>query len=249
MFLETIDAVIVEMERVMQRCLEEKSKLGYFSVLYYNVTLRVRDAIKAGRFEDPVRMERLDVIFACRYLDAINAYWQGKPTSASWDVAFKAASSRSPVILQRLLLGMNAHINFDLSIAAAKTSPGASLPALQRDFQEIMNLLNEMIDAMSDRIEKVSPIIRILDKMGGRTDEYLCGFGIKAARDIAWKAAERLAVADEQTFEQQLKIQDKIVAELGKRILRPGIWLSTGLFFISLSESQDVPKVMDTLRM
>ena len=68
-------------------------------------------------------MERLDAIFAARYLEAVQQLWSGSVPSRSWRVAFDAATQPGPIVLQHLLLGMNAHINLDLSIAAARTSP------------------------------------------------------------------------------------------------------------------------------
>src|SRR5512143_2170317 len=72
---QTIDDIIAEMDCVIERCIQKRSKLGYFAMLYRDVTVRVRDGIAAGRFEDGPRMEQLDVVFANRYLDALHAYW------------------------------------------------------------------------------------------------------------------------------------------------------------------------------
>src|SRR5690606_9901383 len=128
---------------------------GYFAVLYRRVTARVDDGIRQGRFEDGARMERLDVVFANRYLDALARYRAGEATTRSWAVAFRAAETWNPLVLQHLLLGMNAHINLDLGIAAAETAPGAALPGLERDFHEITTLLGEMLDDVQDRIGRI----------------------------------------------------------------------------------------------
>jgi hypothetical protein len=104
-------------------------------------------------------MERLDVIFANRYLDALNQFWRGETPTQCWSVAFQSTRQWSPIILQHLLLGMNAHINLDLAIAAAQVAPGNKLPGLKRDFEEITVLLSEMIQGMEQRIEQVSPFL------------------------------------------------------------------------------------------
>src|SRR5512143_674737 len=168
---QTINDIIDEMDCVIERCAREQSKLGYFAVLYRDVTVRVRDGIAAGRFEDGPRMERLDVIFANRYLDALQTYWGGGHPTRGWDVAFEAARQWSPTILQHLLLGMNVHINLDLAIAAAQVAPGDALPGLERDFEEITVLLNDMVQGMEARIEQVSPWFRLIDRAGRRTNE------------------------------------------------------------------------------
>lgn len=155
-------------------CINEHSKLGYFATLYRNVTVRVRDGIAAGRFEDGPRMERFDVAFANRYFEAFDRALRQEQTTQSWHVAFHAARQWSPVILQHLLLGMSAHINLDLAIAAAEIAPGKQLPGLKNDFFEITVLLSELVDSVQERIDRVSPWFHPIDRLGRRTDERLC---------------------------------------------------------------------------
>lgn len=247
---QTIDDIIAEMDCVIERCIQERSKLGYFAMLYRDVTVRVRDGIAAGRFEDGPRMERLDVVFANRYLDALHAYWAGEIPTQSWVVAFETAHQWAPIILQHLLVGMNVHINLDLAIAAAQVAPGDALPGLKRDFEEITVLLNEMVQGMEARIEQVSPWFRLIDWAGGRTNNQVCGFGMQQARDMAWRAAERLSVLSPDELEQEIAWHDKIVATLGRLIRSPlGVRLKLVLVLILLRESRDVPGVMNTLTM
>lgn len=247
---ETIEDIIAQLDRVIERCSREHSKLGYFAVLYRDTTDQVRQAIAAGRFEDGRRMERFDIIFARRYLEAIERHWRGEKPTKSWHTAFQAAHTYSPTILQHLLLGMSAHINFDLAIAAVQTAPGEELPGLKRDFMEITVVLDEMIDSVQERIEKVSPWFRIIDRVGGRTDEWICAFAIDAARDLAWKSAEKLAVLNPEEFDLEVARHDQIVATLGNRIRAPGgPLLSTGLRLIRLRERHHVHTVIEALKM
>jgi hypothetical protein len=247
---QTIADIIAQMDQVIARCYREQSKLGYFAVLYRNVTVRVRDGIAAGRFENAARMERLDVIFAQRYLDALDQFWRGETPTQSWVVAFRAAREWSPIILQHLLFGMNAHINLDLAIAAAQAAPGNELPGLKRDFEEITVLLNEMIQGMQDRIEQVSPWFRVLDRVGGRTNEQLCGFGIEQARNLAWLTANLFAATAPEKMADQIALHDQIVAGLGNLIRSPiGNLLRGSLALIRLREAGDVRAVMNVLRM
>jgi len=246
---QTINDVIAHMDQVIARCIRERSKLGYFAVLYRDVTGRVRDAIAAGRFENGPRMERFDIIFAERYLEALESHWQNKTTRRCWEVAFTAAPAWSPIILQHLLFGMSAHINFDLAIAAAQTAPGAELPALKRDFEEITVVLNEMTEDIQTRVARVSPWFRLIDRVGGRTDEQILSFAMRASRDLAWKAAEALASAAPDEAARETEVYDAVVAALGKKIRAPGRLLNLALLLIRLRETRDVPTVIETLRM
>src|SRR5688572_17762750 len=103
MSADSIDGVIERIDRIIDRCVRERSRLGYFAVLYRDVTVNVRSAIRAGVFEDSRRMERLDVIFASRYVDAVERFWAGQTPTQSWLVAFRSALLTRPIILQHLL--------------------------------------------------------------------------------------------------------------------------------------------------
>ena len=77
----------------------------------------MKDGINNKDFEDGVRMERLDVTFANRYLDAFYSWIAGKQITNSWKIAFDSVAQSKSLVIQHLLLGMNAHINLDLGIA------------------------------------------------------------------------------------------------------------------------------------
>lgn len=245
---QTIDDVINQMNKVIDRCIREKSKIGYFAVLYRDVTVQVKQKIQEGNyFEDNARMERLDVVFANRFLDAIHEYWQEDKPSKSWMVAFETSKSKSPIILQHLLLGMNAHINLDLAIATAQVAPGDKLPKIENDFQKIMDLLSSMIDGVQERIEKVSPAIKLIDRFGGRTDEEIAGFAIKKARDLSWNTAQKLAIETPEQFGRSYAVHDDLVSLVAKYIARPGIILTLCFWLIRIRESKDVVKVINML--
>ena len=243
----TIDDVLARLELILARCLRDRSRLGYFAALYRAVTRRVRDGIASGRFENGPRMERLDVIFANRYLDAVDQLWRGEEPTRSWQLAFRAAERRSPVILQHLLLGMNAHINLDLAVAAAEAAPGDSLPGLKRDFDEITVLLDEMIQGVQDRIAGVSPWLAVIDVAGGRTDEEIGRFAIGKARSLAWCTAGNLAPLGPEARARAISVHDDVVVLVGQGILSPGPLLRTALLLARARETRPVPEVIEAL--
>ena len=112
----SIDEVIARLDAIIDRAIVERDRLGFFAVLYRTVTVAVKEGIAARRFQDGPRMERLDIVFANRYLQAFDQHRRGESPTRSWRAAFQAGASRRVVILQHLLLGMNAHINLDLGI-------------------------------------------------------------------------------------------------------------------------------------
>ncbi|MFP4635849.1 MAG: DUF5995 family protein, partial [Nitriliruptoraceae bacterium] len=64
----SIDEVIAELDDVIARAIAQRDAAGYFAVLYRKVTATIRDGLATGFFDDAERMERLDVLFAERYL-------------------------------------------------------------------------------------------------------------------------------------------------------------------------------------
>ncbi|MDB5278402.1 MAG: hypothetical protein JWR61_3357, partial [Ferruginibacter sp.] len=74
----TIAEVIDQLTNIVAKAAAENNRAGYFAALYKKVTIAVYDKIKAGYFDDNDRMERLDVVFASRYLDAFQEYTQHK---------------------------------------------------------------------------------------------------------------------------------------------------------------------------
>jgi hypothetical protein len=162
---QNIDEVIARLTDIIDISRQEPSRLGYFAALYRKVTISVKEGIQAGRFENGARMERLDVNFANRYLEAYELQRKGEVPTASWQVSFEAAGHRRPLILQHLLLGINAHINLDLGIAAVETSHGDQLASLKHDFDLINRLLAELVQPVQDKIGEVSPWIGFLDRI------------------------------------------------------------------------------------
>ena len=114
--------------------------MGYFAVLYHRMTKAILEGIENGSFQDGARMQRLDTIFANRYLKAWHAYTANQPCSRSWKKAFDACRGDKLTVIQHLLLGINTHINLDLGIAAAETSPGEAIHDLEQDFLKINQL-------------------------------------------------------------------------------------------------------------
>jgi hypothetical protein len=242
----TIDQVIARLDAAIDRARRENSRLGFFACLYRQVTVRVKEGIAAGRFQDGPRMERLDVIFANRYLAALEAYQAGRRPTRSWQAAFDGAKA-DLLILQHLLLGINAHINLDLGVAAAETAPGADIGELEHDFREISVLLGELLDDVQDRIGRVSPWMGLLDWIGMRHDEVVFTFALGGSRDLAWNWARRFATTDAARLPQEIDALDHVVATLASAIRKPHVWVRPVLMAIRLREPKDVGRVLDAL--
>jgi hypothetical protein len=248
MAARTIDEVLEHLDGIVDLARREKSRLGYFAALYRNVTRKVNEGILAGTFEDGARMQRFDVAFANRYLDAVERHHRGEEPSKCWRTAFRATQEWHPIVLQHLLLGINAHINLDLGIAAAQTSPGTQLAGLRRDFDSINEVLWAMLDDVQDRLTRVSPLMSLLDSAGGRGDEVIMNFSIRRAREAAWRVAERLAPLSPEAMQKEIDVLDRWVDVLAGVIEDPpDRTIRLARFTVRLTESRDVGKVIDIL--
>jgi len=245
---QTIDEVLAQLDEVILRARQESSRRGYFATLYRNVTLKVKEGIAAGLFEDGARMERLDVTFANRYLAALDGFGRGQKPSKCWLIAFETAATWPPIILQHLLAGMNAHINFDLGIAAQEVAPGDQLPSLRHDFDQINDILGSMVMKVRSDIEQVSPWIKFLDQFNPKGQDRFIDFSLGKARASAWLVATMINTTPPEQLARKLRILDEGVTILGSLVAHPRDWLvRMGLHVIRVPESNDVPHVIDVL--
>jgi len=116
---ETIGEAVHNIEKVIGWAIKADSHIGYSAALYKRVTLVIRKAIDKGVFDDGPRMGELDVAFARRYFNALNAYFYPddcRGLTFPWEVAFVGDQDGQAIILQHMMAGLNAHITFDSGI-------------------------------------------------------------------------------------------------------------------------------------
>ena len=244
---DTIDEVVERLTEILEWSRSEKSRLGYFAALYRKVTVTVRDGIEDGLFDDGDRMERLDVIFANRYLHAFEAHRVGKPTTDAWAHAFRAADQWWPIVLQHLLLGMNAHINLDLGIAAARSVPADELHRLQPDFNRINQILAGLVDDVQNELAQIWLFLRVLNRGLGSVDAAIINFSMEKARDHAWSVAEQLAPLDGSGQAAKIAELDAKVALFARVVRHPGVLAGTASRLIRVGERGSVERKIQIL--
>lgn len=244
---QTIDEVIRALDEIIEWAKKNKSRVGYFAALYRKVTAQVKKGIAENFFDDGPRMERLDVIFANRFLDAFAQYRAVKEPTLSWQLSFEVSNYRRPIVLQHLLIGMNAHIQLDLGIAAAETIAPGELPALRGDFYKINNILASLINEVQLELSKVWPLLRLLDYAAGEADEALARFGMNVARGQAWKVAESLSALSLEKRAAKIRELDQAVVKMGRKIQNPGYLLRLVLLLVRLGEIRSIPRIIQVL--
>lgn len=245
--ITTIDEVLSALTTIIDDSRAKASRVGYFAALYRRVTQSVKDGIAAGRFQNGPLMERLDVAFANRYLDALAEFQAGRQPTRSWAVALEATSDPFPLILQQLFVGMNAHINLDLGIATAAVAPGDQIPGIQADFDQINGVLAALVGSVEQDIGELSPAIHLLGELGLRTETNIINFDLQKARDLAWLTAQRLAATPADQLTAAIELLDFEVAAFGQLLIHPPATIALKLAPIRLTESNDVRHIIDVL--
>lgn len=244
---QSIDQVINDLDKIIQETKESKSRLGYFAALYRKVTIEVKKGINEGRFDDGERMEKLDVIFANRYLEAFHQYKNAENPSQAWKLAFDTTQHWRPTVLQHLLIGMNAHIYLDLGIAAAQCVENRDISSLRGDFDKINQILASLLNEVQQDLAKVWPLLKFFDLAVDDLDEILSRFGIELARGHAWQVAKDIVVCTPEETETKIHELDQETYRLGKMILAPGKLLQMTLLIVRLGELGTVPKTIAIL--
>ncbi len=243
----TIDEVIEILETIISSEVNDKSTLAFFPVLYKKVTERIKLGIATNEFENNERMEQLDVIFANRYLEAYYQWKNGAQPSESWLKTFQAGSNSKLIVIQHLLLGMNAHINLDLGIAVVQTVPeDGDLVDLLNDFNKINEILASMVDDVQGRIGTISPLFYLLEKVGKGREDKLVNFSINLARDGAWLFANEYWISFNKT--DTINQRDAVIAVLANKLTTSKSWLlRQTIRLIRFMETKNVLKIVRAL--
>jgi uncharacterized protein DUF5995 len=243
----SIDEVLAALTVIIGDARAKASRVGYFAAIYRRVTQSVKDGIAAGRFENGPLMEHLDIAFANRYLDAVADFQAGRQPMRSWAIALEASTNRFPLILQQLLVAMNAHINLDLGIATAAVAPGDRLPGIKADFDQINGVLAALVGTVEREIGEVSPGIHLLEELGLRTETSIINFDMEKARDLAWQTAQRLAATPATQEAAAIELLDFKVAAFGQLLIHPPAPIALKLAPMRLTESADIRHIIDVL--
>jgi len=242
----TIDEVIQLLDEIIVISKLEQSAIGLFTMLYREVTVRIKEGIENGSFQNGERMEKLDVIFANRYLKAYYQYKAKEKPSECWEFSFQQAETFWPIVVQHLLLGINAHVNLDLGIASAQVSTIEDIEDLKSDFDQINTILSNLVGSVEQCLIKIWPTLTIILKLTGKIDNFFIDFSMETARDGAWKFANEFVALPENQREACIQLRDERITEIARLVSNPGYFVSAVFKFIRLFEKGTVAqKIID----
>lgn len=215
-----INNVLDELDAIISDCIATNNRMGLFAYIYRRTTFEIASEIKLGNFQDNQLLEVFDVEFANLYLDAHKAYKSKQPLSSSWAFAFDN-TKESLTIVQHIMLGMNAHINLDLAVAAANTMSNRQILDIQNDFNKVNDILFQITNELQDRLSRVSPLLFFLDLVGDNNDEKIIDFSMRKARQQSWNSANLLWSIGESHHDQAISNMDQLVLKLSECIKSP----------------------------
>jgi hypothetical protein len=219
--------VAARMQDRMDRLPADQQHRAAFLGTYLRTTVAVGKAVDDGGFEDPAWVERWDVAFAELYLTALDADLSGAPTvSRPWRLAFDAPAELPA--LRRVLLGINAHVNYDLPQAMlAVISPDdfadpVLLARRQRDHERIDAVLAGRVAAEDDQLgDEQTPLDRLLRPLNRLASKRF----LREARQKVWHNVGELHAArliGQDTYQKRLGELEVLSAARIADLLAPG---------------------------
>jgi hypothetical protein len=223
----TIEEVIERLEALHAE-LPVDDGVHWFNRLYLAVTHAVSDWLDANEQAAPGFLERLDVVFGNKFLEAYDAAAAGLDffPFRAWKPLFERRRRRDIAPLQFALAGMNAHINHDLAIGVQDVC-GERGVRPDRDAPEYQDYIavNGLIERTEAEVKVwlLTGAIALLDRHFGPVDDAIAIWNVTAAREAAWTHGEVLFELSDRGFvEQRYRgVLDRTTGFVGSAILLP----------------------------
>jgi hypothetical protein len=224
-----IDELIARMTAMLEPLEAAGDKRRYFHATYLRTTLAVAGEISRGGFDDTAWVERWDIAFADLYLDALAADEAGRGPARPWAIAFGASAGLPP--LRHVLLGMNAHINYDLPqalvavISDEQFEDAALLARREADHRAIDKVLASRVAAEDRELAGLSGPAPLLDRLLRPASRLGTQRFLREARQKVWANAAVLSRARRQgpdAYTAALGELEQLSAAKVSTLLAPG---------------------------
>ena len=225
-----VAALVARMESLLAPLEESRDPARFFLGTYLRTTVAVGAALDAGRFEDPTWVAAWDVDFACFYLDAVELHRKAPDAvAAPWRRAFGADAGLPPEA--HVLLGMNAHINFDLpqSLIAVIPPEDFGSPSLldrrRRDHERIDDVLAGRVGEEDLALQRVGGRRTLVDRLLTPVNRQASRLFLREARRKVWantRALHTARVEGPGAYAVRVADLEAVSAERVADLLRPG---------------------------
>ena len=172
---------------------ERGDRRAVFLTVYSRMTATVREAIDDGAFVDPEWAAAYLVAFAERYRGALVAFERRALESLPrpWLIAFAAAARGETLVAQDALLGVNAHITYDLTYTLGDLGIDPDRSVKREDHDRINAILARLVQTVQDALVDTYAAVGIagIDRLLDPLDDRLALLGMKGSREFAWRNA------------------------------------------------------------
>jgi Family of unknown function (DUF5995) len=225
-----VAALVARMEELL-RDLESAGETGrFFLGTYLRTTRAVGAALERGVFEDPDWVAGWDVDFAGLYLDALEGHRaDADSVAAPWRLAFGARAGLPPEA--HVLLGMNAHINYDLPQSLIRMIPPADFtsPALlelrRRDHERIDEVLASRVTEEDVALQRAGGRRTALDRVLAPANRQASRLFLRESRRKVWAntgALHAARLSGPDAYTARLADLEAASAARVRDLLRPG---------------------------
>lgn len=195
--------------------------VAVFNRVYLLVTEEIARHIAAGGFPDRRAAITLDVLFARRYLQAVEAAASGARPPACWRPLFQYRGHPGVRPVQFALAGINAHIGHDLALAVVDTCRMLECEPdeVEDEFDRVGDLLILMEERIRDDLMPGPDLLEVADPL-----THLVGaWSLDRAREGAWSAARLLwGIRALPTLSREFRERlDTSVGLVGRCLLTP----------------------------
>lgn len=186
MGLETTDDVVDFLAACVARAErgEVPRAYGVFARAYHRFTLAIVAYSASGIFEDPGWIADFDVRFARRYAHALE---NPELRAAPWRIAFDAADVKGVRAIRHLMLGINAHMSYDLCQVLLEGVLD-DRARRHRDFVKVNGVIARAVPSIQRLVEdEYGENLRAMDLLGLNADELLTEDTFADWRGRAWR--------------------------------------------------------------
>jgi Family of unknown function (DUF5995) len=227
---DAVAALVARMESLLAPLEKGRDPARFFLGTYLRTTRAVGAALAVGRFEDPGWVSAWDVEFACFYLDALELH-RKRPEAvpAPWRLALGADPGLPPEA--HVLLGMNAHINYDLPQSLVAVIPPGDFgsPSLldrrRRDHERIDDVLAARVGEEDLALQRLGGRRTVLDRLMTPVNRQASRLFLREARRKVWVNTRALHAArldGDGAYVVRLADLEAVSAERVADLLRPG---------------------------
>ena len=220
--------VVAQMQERLDKLPDDLAHRKAFLGTYMRTTEAVGAAVDGGSFEDPEWVERWDVAFAELYLKAHDADAAGDTAEVPrpWRLAFEAPPELPA--LRHILLGINAHVNYDLPqamlavISVSDFDDPVLIGRRKRDHERIDKVLAGRVGAEEDNLSaeqtRLDKVLAPLNRLGSKRF-------LREARQKVWHNVGELhaaRVAGDDVYRVRLAELEVLSAARIADLLAPG---------------------------